>query len=436
MGDLKAHERRRHAYMKAIGTRACAILHSPPEVIRNGDAHYPFRQSSDVYYLTGFVEPETTVVLRPGAEQPFVLFVRPRDPEREVWDGRRAGTEGAVEHFGADVAYPADELEKRLPELLDSCTELHYSLGIDPEFDRMLCRTLGRIRRRERRGQRTPDRVIDAHRVLHELRLLKDADEVALLKRAAEITASAHTEAMRSARAGVHEYELEATINHTFRRLGGMGPGYSSIVGAGVNATILHYIENDKVLEDGELVLIDAGCELDHYTADVTRTFPVNGTFSTPQKRVYEIVLAAQKEAIEMTRPGISLEDIHARCVEILTEGMIELGLLEGTAKERIDDGSYKRYYLHRTSHWLGMDVHDVGAYTDDEGEVRPLSPGMVITIEPGLYIADDDDGAPEELRGIGVRIEDDVLITKSGAENLTADTPKEVKDVEAACRA
>jgi len=422
--------------MKAIGERAIALIHSPPEVIRNGDAHFPFRQSSDLYYLTGFAEPEATLLLRPGAESDrVILFVRPRDPEREIWDGRRAGVEGACSRFGADAAYPADELDKRLPELIANVDELHYALGIDPEFDAKLCATLASLRKRERRGMRAPERIVDPKSTLHEQRLHKDADELSTLRRAAEITARAHVAAMQTAADGLFEYELEAVLDYTFRKSGGMGPGYTSIVGSGVNATILHYIDNDQPLRNGDLVLIDAGCELDHYTADVTRTFPVSGTFSEPQKRVYDVVLRAQKESVAMTRPGISIDDIHDHCVRLLTEGMIDLGLLEGPASARIEDGSYKKYYMHRTSHWLGMDVHDVGAYTDHDGEARPLQPGMVVTIEPGLYIAEDDETAPQELRGIGVRIEDDVLVTVDGADNLTHMVPKEVADVEAACR-
>jgi len=422
--------------MKAIGDRAIALVHSPPEVIRNGDAHYPFRQSSDLFYLTGFAEPEATLLLRPGAEQGrVILFVRPRDPEREVWDGRRAGLEGACKQFGADVAYSSAELDQRLPELIANVDDLYYALGVDPEFDAKLCSTLAGLRKRERRGLRAPERIVDPKSTLHELRLHKDGDEIATLRRASEITSQAHVAAMAAATEGVHEYELAALIDYTFRKNGGMGPGYTSIVGAGANATILHYIDNDQALRNGDLVLIDAGCELDHYTADVTRTFPVSGTFTAPQRRVYEVVLRAQKEAVAMTRPGISIDDIHEHCVRILTEGMVDIGLLEGPASARIEDGGYKKYYLHRTSHWLGMDVHDVGAYTDHDGEARPLQPGMVVTIEPGLYIAEDDESAPQELRGIGVRIEDDVLVTVDGAENLTHMVPKEIEDIEAACR-
>jgi Xaa-Pro aminopeptidase len=432
--DLSLFSRRREAYMDAIGKDAVALVRSPPEAIRNGDVHHPFRQSSDLYYLTGFAEPETTLILRPGAETAKVtMFVRPRDPERETWDGRRAGVEGAVATYGADEAHPCNELGERLDDLLANADDLYYSLGLDWELDRQVAEAIARLRSRERRGRRPPRRVVDPREVLHEMRLRKGPEEVALLRRAAEISVEAHRAAMAAAGPGVHEYQLEAVIDYTFRRRGGSGPGYSTIVGSGENATILHYTENDRAMRDGDLVLIDAGCEFDHYTADITRTFPVSGRFTDAQRRCYEVVLAAQKEAVAMTRPGVSIDDMHDRVVEILTEGMVKLGLLEGPAAARIEDEAYKRFYMHRTSHWLGMDVHDAGAYTRG-GATRPLEPGMVITIEPGLYVAADAEGVPDEYRGIGIRIEDDVLVTADGHENLTAAAPREVDEVEAAC--
>lgn len=420
--------------MNAIGERAVAVIHSPPEAVRNGDVHHPFRQSSDLHYLTGFTEPETTLVLRPGdPERPVVLFVRPRDPERETWDGRRAGVAGAKEHFGADRAYSVEELEKRLPGLVANVEEVYYSLGLDPEFDLYFTRVLAQLRRSERKGKRPPRAVVDPRGVLHEMRLRKSPEELDIMRRAANISAQAHIEAMKKAAPGVPEYELEALINYEFRRHGGTGPGYNTIVGSGENATILHYIENNRALADGDLVLIDAGCEYRSYTADITRTFPASGRFSDAQRRLYEIVLATQEAAVAMTRPGVTIDDIHNHCVLALTAGMIEVGLLGGSVEERIADDSYKRYYMHRTSHWLGMDVHDVGAYTD-AGVARPLEPGMVITIEPGLYVAADDEEAPAEYRGIGIRIEDDIVVTDSGYENLTAAVPKSVAEIEALC--
>lgn len=425
---------RRERYMKAIGERAVAVVHSPPEAVRNGDVLFPFRQSSDLFYLTGFSEPDATLVLRPGDEEKrVVMFVRPRDAERETWDGRRAGVDGVKERYGADEAYPIAELDEHLLGLVANVDDLYYSLGLDPDFDSTVAAVIARLRLSEKRGRRPPRAVIDPRTVLHEMRLRKAPEEIELMREAARISADAHRAAMARARPGVTEYQLEAVVDFTFRDNGAMGPGYGTIVGAGDNATILHYTENECPLEDGQLVLIDAGCEYHSYTADITRTFPVNGRFNDAQKRVYQVVLEAQKSAVELARPGVTIEQIHDHCVEKLTAGMIELGLLDGTVEERIEDKTYKRFYMHRTSHWLGMDVHDVGAYTDD-GTPRPLEAGMVITIEPGMYIAADAEGVADEFRGIGVRIEDDVLITAEGNENLTASAPKEIADVEAAC--
>ncbi len=442
--DATVYKARRRAYMDALGPDAVALIHSPPESVRNGDAHYRYRQSSDLYYLTGFTEPGATLVLRPGADSERVtLFVRPRDPEQEVWHGRRAGVEGAVARFGVDKAHPVGELRERLPALLENVEALHYSLGIDPGFDRLVASIIARMRRTERRGKRPPRAVVDPRGLLHEHRLHKAPDELALLRRAAAITCAGHCEAMRAAGEGVGEQQLEAVLEFVFRVNGGVGPGYGSIVGAGENATILHYIDNCALIDAGDLVLIDAGCEYGLYTADVTRTFPASGRFSDAQRRVYELVLETQKAAVAAVAPGATIDGIHEQVVEQLTAGMIDLGLLSGSVAERIEDNSYQRFYMHRTSHWLGLDVHDVGDYQREQRS-RPLEPGMVITVEPGLYIArevryqeDDEDKlwvAPEELAGIGIRIEDDILVTADGHEDLTAAAPKEIADVEAMC--
>ena len=421
--------------MKAIGPTGVLVVRSLPERLRNGDASYPFRQHSDVLYLTGFVEPDTTLVLRPGAEsERVVMFVRPRDPEMETWDGRRAGIEGAKARYGAEAAYSAHDLPTRLWELIANAEELHFALGLDPQMDQLVGDAMARLRKLEKKGKRPPRAIIDPRFALHELRLHKGPEEIAALRTACAITSEAHIAAMKLGRPGVNEHELEAIINYTFRRAGGAGPGYSTIVGAGDNATILHYIENSRALEAGDLVLVDAGCEYAHYTADITRTFPASGTFTAPQRRVYELVLATQQAAIAMTRPGVTLDDLHTFCVRSLTAAMIELGLLHGTVDERIADLAYKKFYMHGTSHWLGLDVHDAGSYTL-EGKARPLAPGMVITIEPGLYIARDAPDVPEALRGIGIRIEDDILVTPDGHEVLTAACPKEIAAVEAHCR-
>lgn len=435
MFDPAIYAARRDAYMQSLGPGAVAVVRSLPERLRNGDAHYAFRQHSDLIYLTGFLEPEATLVLRPGAEtERVVMFVRPGDPEAELWDGRRAGIEGAKQRYGADAAYPAAELPARLWELIANRDELHYSLGLDDDMDRLIGAALVKLRKLEKRGKRPPRVVVDPRVGLHELRLHKRPEELAALATAAQISCDAHVLAMGAGRPGVHEHELEALVNHTFRSRGGNGPGYNTIVGAGDNATILHYIDNRSAIGDGDLVLIDAGCEYQHYTADITRTWPASGRFTAPQRRVYDAVLATQKSAIAMARPGITLDDIHNHCVQRLTEAMIELGLLTGKVEDRIADQGYRKYFMHGTSHWLGLDVHDAGAYTRD-GKPRPLEPGMVITVEPGLYIAAAASDAPAELRGIGVRIEDDVVITDGGHEVLTAACPKEVEELEHACR-
>jgi Xaa-Pro aminopeptidase len=436
MLDPAVFAARRAAYMQSIGPSAVAVLRSLPERVRNGDAHHRFRQHSDVIYLTGFLEPETTLVLRPGAETDrFVMFVPPRDPEQEAWDGRRAGIEGARTDHGADAAYPSAELPARLWELIASTDQLHYSLGLDDEMDRLIGAALVRLRALEKRGKRPPSMIVDPRVSLHELRLHKRPEELACLRQAVEISTEAHVLAMGRGRPGVFEHEIEALLDHTFRRRGGVGPGYSSIVGAGDNATVLHYIANRDPIREADLVLVDAGCEYDHYTADITRTWPASGRFTAAQRQVYEAVLAVQKSAIAMARPGVTIDEIYAHCARGLTEAMLQLGLLTGTLDERIADLAYRKFFPHGTSHWLGLDVHDAGAYTRD-GKPRPLAPGMVITVEPGLYVPAAASDAPAALRGIGVRIEDDLVITATGAEVLTAACPKEIEELERICSA
>jgi Xaa-Pro aminopeptidase len=358
------------------------------------------------------------------------MFVRPRDPAAETWTGRRAGIEGAVRDYGAGAAFPSTELDTRLPEILSGVDELHFPFGREPTLDTMVTRTLGRMRSAERRGRRAPTRLVDARLTVHELRLIKTPDEVEVQRRAAAITAEAHTAAMRAARPGVNEGEIEALIDYTFRRRGGTGPGYPTIVGGGANATILHYVENNAPLAAGQLLLVDAGCEVDGYTADVTRTYPVGGRFTEPQRRLYEAVLESQIAAVEAVKPGATIDGIHEQVVVALTRGLVNLGLLSGEVPALVESGAYKPFYMHRTSHWLGIDVHDVGFYSE-EGVARPLVPGMVLTIEPGLYVAEDAD-VPAEYRGLGVRIEDDILVTSTGHDNLTRDTPKTVAELEA----
>jgi Xaa-Pro aminopeptidase len=424
---------RRTQLLDAIGD-GVAVFPSAPLAVRNHDVEYPYRQDSDLYYLTGLDEPESVLVLtNQHAEHRMVLFVRRKKREREIWDGPRAGVEGAVEAFGADVAFPIDELPKRLPDYLGNVERLHYRLAQNDKADAQLFDCLNLLRRGGRRGVMAPETIIDSSMHLHEMRLRKSEAELATMRRAAGITKEAHLRAMQIASPGMHEYEIDAELLHIFRKHGSERPAYESIVGSGPNATILHYRAGDRVMNDGELLLIDAGCELGYYASDVTRTFPVNGKFSDEQRAVYEVVLRAQKACIEEVKPGATLEALHEGAVRSITAGLIDIGLLEGDLDALIEDKKYEPFYMHRTSHWLGMDVHDVGHYYVD-GQHRPLEPDFVLTVEPGVYIGTDAEEVDERWRGIGVRIEDDVLVTKSGHEVLTAGIPKEIDEVEAAC--
>jgi len=424
---------RRTQLLEAIGD-GVAVFPSAPLAVRNHDVEHPYRQDSDLYYLTGLDEPESVLVLtNQHEEHRVVLFVRPKKREREIWDGPRAGVEGAVQEFGADVAFPIDELPKRLPDYLGNVERLHYRIAQNDEADAKLFDCLNLLRRGGRRGIAAPEAIIDSSAHLHEMRLRKSDAELATMRRAAEITKEAHLRAMHFTRPGMHEYEIDAELLHVFRRHGSERPAYESIVGSGPNATILHYRAGNRVLNEGELVLIDAGCELDYYSSDVTRTFPVNGKFSDEQREVYEVVLRTQKQCIEAVKPGVTLHDLHDGAVRSITEGLVRIGLLEGKVDALIEDKKYEPFYMHRTSHWLGMDVHDVGHYYTD-GKPRPLEPGFVLTVEPGIYIATDAEGVDERWRGIGVRIEDDVVVTEGGHDVLTAGIPKEIDDVEAAC--
>ncbi|MCB9758828.1 MAG: aminopeptidase P N-terminal domain-containing protein [Alphaproteobacteria bacterium] len=425
---------RRAAVLDRLGPDEALLVFGANHHLRNGDAEYPYRQDSDLWYLTGWPDPESALIIRPGHEHPTQLFVQPKDPEREVWTGIRPGTEGALEQFGVDAAQTIDCLKDTLAELLVGVRTLHYRVGEDPEHDRLVLGAAAKARRPARKvGQPVPDAFVSPGRLLGELRLFKTEHELDLLRTAAGITADAHIAAMKAAKPGMMEYELEALINYTFRSRGGNGPGYTTIVGSGANACVLHYVTNDSPLPPDGLVLVDAGCEFRNYTADVTRTFPASGRFTKAQAEVYEVVLAAQLASIDACRAGRTFDEVHQISVRTLTEGMVSLGLLEGEVDALIEDESFKKYYMHGTSHWLGIDVHDTGSYVA-EGGSRPLSPGMVLTIEPGLYIAPDDEDAPERLRGIGIRIEDDVLVTEDEPDVLTAACPKTLADVEAAC--
>jgi len=431
--DPKLHAARREAIAARMKEQGGGVLLLPAaeEKTRNSDSEYLFRQDSDYAYVTGFDEPSGCALL--FADGRYVLFVRPRDPEKETWNGRRAGVEGAKQIYGAAEAYPVAEFDARLAGFLDKAGLLWFRLGHDPAWDARVARTLCDLRARARAGAVAPGAVVDPGSILHEMRLYKTPEEIHELRKAAEITAEAHLSAMRDGQPGRREYQVQAEIEYAFRRRGGTGPGYATIVATGANATVLHYRAGDATLRDGDLCLVDAGGEYGFYTADVTRTFPVSGSFTKEQRAAYDLVLDAQLQGIAAVRPGVTVDAIHDIVLKRLVEGMVELGLLEGSAAERIEDKSYRKYYMHRTSHWLGLDVHDVGSYFVD-GKSRPLEPGMVLTVEPGLYVRADDAAAPEALRGVGIRIEDDVLVTPDGLENLTEAIPKVPDEIEAAC--
>jgi Xaa-Pro aminopeptidase len=417
--------------MKRMPENSVAIIPSSLEATRSNDTHYRYRQNSDLLYLTGFDEPESIAVIAPSREQKYTLFVRPRDPEREIWDGRRAGVEGARKEFGADEAFPIEEFNEKLIDILNGATNLYYRIGDgNPSLDQTIISQIARMRAMGWRRAAPPQSIIDLGTILHEMRLIKTEDEIQLMQRAADIAAEAHRIAMQEARPGVKEYEIEALIEYHFRKSGAAAPAYTSIVGGGHNATILHYISNDAELRDGDLLLVDAGAEYKGYASDITRTFPVNGRFTEAQRDIYELVLEAQTACIEMTRPGVTMDELHNASVEILTAGMVRLGLLQGETAKLIEEEKYKQFYMHRLGHFLGMDVHDVGRYQIN-GESRPLEPGIVITIEPGIYIAADTKDIPEKYVGIGVRIEDDILVTQEGHRVLTDKAPKEVKEIE-----
>jgi Xaa-Pro aminopeptidase len=433
---MTMHEGRRTEFFDALASgplsSAVAVFAAAPVFIRNNDVEHDYRQDSDFFYLTGFDEPESVLVLD-AVERRMTLFVRPRDRDREVWDGPRAGVDGAKEKYGADDAFPIAELEAKLPDLLQNRRRLYYRLAKDRAFDEHVFRAMDRVRMRHRKGVTAPSEVVDPGGILHEMRLRKSEREVETMRQAARITREAHEAAMAGARPGMHEYEVEALLVDTFRRRGSERPAYGSIVGSGPNACVLHCRKNDRLIDAGDLLLIDAGCEYGYYASDVTRTFPVGRPFSREQQAIYELVLEAQLAGIAATRQGATLDAIHAMTVEMITRGLVSLGLLHGEVEKIIEADGYKRFFMHRTSHWLGMDVHDVGPYFVD-GKARPLVAGMVLTIEPGIYIAPGDATVGPEWRGIGVRIEDDVLVTDGPPEVLTAAIPKTVDEVHRAC--
>ena len=440
--------RRRRTLMERMGPGSITLLPAAPQAPRNRDIHYPYRQDSDFYYLPGFPEPEAIAALVPGGEQEFLLFCRDRDPQMEIWHGRRAGPQGAIDRYGVDNAHPIAAIDTLLPPLLENRERVFYAVGYNPDFDRQVMDWINQVRGKARTGVRAPTTFVALEHLLHAMRLRKEPEEIAVMRESARIAAEAHCRAMRACRPGVIEYEIEAEILHTFLR-NGAGWSYPSIVGGGDNSCILHYTENNAPLRDGDIVLIDAGAEVDGYASDITRSFPVNGRFSGEQRAIYELVLAAQKAAIDKVRPGCHFNEPHDAAVRALTEGLVALGLLRGEVDELIEKDRYKQFYMHRTGHWLGMDVHDVGDYKIGD-DWRIFEPGMVTTIEPGLYIPADsqivDAGwarfgvrleteLDERWWRIGIRIEDDVLVTAEGNEVLTAAAPKEIDEIEALMR-
>ncbi|MBI5919303.1 MAG: Xaa-Pro aminopeptidase [Nitrosomonadales bacterium] len=428
MTDSALYQRRRAQLMQQMG-RGIAVIPTAEEVERNGDTHYAYRHDSSFYYLTGFTEPEAVLVLIAGDAPQSLLFCREKNLEREIWDGFRHGPDAAREQFGFDAAHPIAQLDEKLVELMSNQPTLYCPLGADTNWDARLLKLRGAVQAKVRSGVRAPDELRDVRGVLHEMRLIKDDHELAVMRRAAAISCAAHRRAMQFARPGQFEYAVEAELLHEFVRQGARHQAYPAIVAGGANACVLHYVSNDQKLRDGDLLLIDAGCEVDGYAADITRTFPVNGRFSPAQRDVYEVVLAAQSAAIAATRPGNTWDAPHAAAVRVLAQGMLDLKLLSGSLDGVLESESYKRFYMHRTGHWLGMDVHDVGDYKVDN-HWRHLHPGMTLTIEPGCYIRPAAD-IPEALWNIGIRIEDDVAVTETGCEVLTADAPKTVAEIE-----
>lgn len=424
--------RRRAELITQMGAGAIAILPAASLTYRNSDVGHAYRQNSNFQYLTGFPEPEALMVLIPGrTEGAYVLFCRDRDPVRELWDGARAGLEGAMDLYDVDTALPISDIDSQLPGLMDGCDRVYYPLGADSILDKQVMGWINAVRAKARLGAKPPTQVIDITGMLGEMRVIKSRAELAVMREASSLSARAHVKAMESVRPGLHEYHLDAELRYVFSSGGAKHAAYGSIVGAGTNACVLHYVDNEKCIADGELVLIDAACEMDCYASDITRTFPCNGKFSDPQRAVYQLVLNAQAAAISRIKPGNHWNDVHDAAVLCLTEGLVRLGLLEGEVEQLIADGTYKDFYMHTTGHWLGLDVHDVGKYKI-EGAWRSLQPGMVFTVEPGIYISTDNMSVGPEWRGIGVRIEDVVAVTQSGVEVLTNAVPKEIDEIEA----
>jgi len=430
MIETKEYVRRRKQLMRMAGRDAIVIVPAAPERVRNNDSHYPYRQDSDFHYLSGFPEPDAVLALIPGREQgETILFCRERDAERERWDGARAGHDGAVRDYGFDDAFPIDDIDDILPDMIEGRTRVYYHFGRDPEFDLKLIGWINRVRAQVRQGAVPPHEFVALSHLLHDLRLYKSRGELRVMRKSARIAAEAHVRAMRATRPGMNEHEVEAELLHEFRRHGAV-PSYEPIVGGGANACVLHYRANNAALRDGDLLLIDAGAEYQCYASDITRTFPVNGRFSPEQRAIYDIVLAAQTAAIDEVRPGRAFDAYHEAAVRVITRGLIKLGLLEGSLEKNLREHAYRAFYMHKTGHWLGLDVHDVGDYRVD-GEFRLLEAGMVVTVEPGIYISPDLKRVPARWRGIGIRIEDDVVVTRGDPLVLTDSVPRNADAIE-----
>ncbi len=433
--NSKEFPKRRRQLMRMVGKGGIAILPAAPTKIRNRDVEYAYRQDSDFYYLTGFAEPEAVAVLIPGRKTAeYIVFCRDRDPDKETWNGKRAGPDGMVNDYGADDAFPIGDIDDILPGLMEQCDRVYYTMGANPEFDKHVIRWVNSLRARAGAGSHTPHEFVALEHLLHDMRLYKSRSEISAMRRAAKIAVSAHRRAMRLCRPGMMEYEIQAELLHEFSRFGAE-ISYHPIVGGGPNSCVLHYHDNDSRLEDGDLLLLDAGCEYDYYASDVTRTFPVGGRFSPAQKSIYQVVLQAQRAAIDKARPGNHWNDPHDAAVRAVTKGLLELGLLKGTVSDLIKDGAYQKLFMHRTGHWLGMDVHDVGDYKVGDSW-RLLEPGMVMTIEPGIYIPAGTRGVAKKWWNIGVRIEDDVLVTRGDPDVLTGALPTDPSEIEALMRA
>jgi len=427
-------------FMRRMDKNSVAIIPAAREAVRSHDTHYRYRQNSDFFYLTGFEEPEAIAVIAPARDKKFTMFVRPRDLDAEIWNGYRSGVEGAVKDYSADESFPISEFDEKLPEIMDGPDVLYYAFGhTSPEMDQKIIRQITSMRETNRRPLEPPRTIVDPSTILHEMRVIKSEAEIEIMQTAADIAADAHVEAMKSVRPGMKEYEVEAMLEAYFRKHGASGSSYTSIIGSGGNATVLHYISNQDELKDGDLLLVDAGAEYKGYASDITRTFPINGKFTPAQRDVYDLVLKTQISCVDMVRPGVRLEDLKTHSIELLTEGMVELGLLKGDPKKLIQEKKYMQFYMHNLGHYLGIDVHDAGRYYFN-GESRPAEAGMVMTIEPGIYISPDTTRIPEEFNqdipdkylGIGVRIEDDVLVTENGARVLTHRVPKDANEIEA----